>query len=102
MSKLLEGRTVLLTGASRGIGAELAATLSKEGAKLIMATQKFAEEMAGKDISVLINNAGEGARGSGLVNALAPMRLIRAISPKMADKGEGWIINIGWAQSHVV
>lgn len=31
----LKGRTVLLTGASRGIGHELACSLAKEGAKLI-------------------------------------------------------------------
>ncbi|PSC76482.1 reverse transcriptase [Micractinium conductrix] len=75
------------------------------------AVQKLADQCAGQGIDVLINNAGilgsKVAEETGplkgnpddwdrvmKVNALAPMRLIRALAPKMCDNGEGWIINI--------
>ena len=36
MSRKLEGKTVLITGASRGIGLAIARALDGEGAKLIL------------------------------------------------------------------
>ncbi|KAL4435881.1 hypothetical protein ABPG77_000643 [Micractinium sp. CCAP 211/92] len=76
------------------------------------AVQKFADQCASQNYDVLINNAAifgsHKAEELGplkgnpddwdrvmKVNALAPMRLIRSLAPKMCDKGEGWIINIG-------
>ena len=41
MSKLLEGKTVLLTGASRGVGATLACALARQGAaKLLLVAEE--------------------------------------------------------------
>ncbi|KAI7846140.1 hypothetical protein COHA_000401 [Chlorella ohadii] len=138
---LLSGKKVLLTGASRGIGAAIACAVAKEGASLTLvahphheqdlkqcadkakscgakdcntqcvdfadtaAVQKLADQCASQGVDVLINNAGilgsHKAEETGplkgnpddwdrvmKVNALAPMRLIRALAPKMCDNGE--------------
>jgi NAD(P)-dependent dehydrogenase (short-subunit alcohol dehydrogenase family) len=43
LTSLLEGKTVIVTGASRGIGRELAATLAKNGADVILMARASAE-----------------------------------------------------------
>ncbi|KAL4458667.1 hypothetical protein ABPG75_013532 [Micractinium tetrahymenae] len=153
MSKLAQNKTVLITGASTGVGEVLACTLAREGAKLILISeektqdqlkqarkrtaekcksegassvdtitcdladsskvQSCAEKLAGKGIDVALMNAGVFVGGPDdplkgnpdewdrmfKVNALAPMRLVRQLAPKMCDKastqGSGWIICIG-------
>ncbi|KAL4859226.1 Acyl-coenzyme A oxidase [Chlorella vulgaris] len=141
---LLSGKTVLVTGASRGVGELLCCCLARHGAKkLIMvaedmhgikqtqekckcegdcsceccqcdmsdlkAVQQLAGKVAGMNVDVAIFNAGifvggedDPLRGNPddfdrmmMVNATAPMRLIRALAPKMVDKGEGMLICIG-------
>ncbi|GAB4813844.1 hypothetical protein N2152v2_000890 [Parachlorella kessleri] len=131
--KLLANKTALLTGASRGIGSELARRLTEEGVSKVVsdcktcggtsveehlvdfadpkATDSFAQEAGNKGVDVLINCAGilgskeartqhplEGSpddwQRAMMVNAMAPMRLIRAVAPKMQEKGEGYIVNI--------
>src|SRR5437867_879213 len=80
--KPLDGRSALVSGGTRGIGAAIAARLSANGASVIVtgveangvgpqgcnyhavdfsdrrATEVFASELANWDIDVLINNAG--------------------------------------------
>jgi short-subunit dehydrogenase len=42
--KTLENKTVLLTGASRGIGHDLACAIAKEGGKLVIVAHPWHEE----------------------------------------------------------
>ncbi len=60
----LEGRVALVTGASRGIGKAIAATMSAAGAKVMLTSRKIdalqaaADEMAG-ETAVFAGNAGD-------------------------------------------
>ncbi|KAI3435995.1 hypothetical protein D9Q98_002052 [Chlorella vulgaris] len=141
---LLSGKTVLITGASQGVGEVLCCCLARHGAKKLimvaedmqgikqtqekcksegdcsceccqcdmsdpMAVQKLADMVAGMNVDIAIFNAGIFVGGEDdpvkgnpdefdrmmMVNATAPMRLIRALTPKMVDKGEGMLICIG-------
>jgi NAD(P)-dependent dehydrogenase (short-subunit alcohol dehydrogenase family) len=45
MSNLLQGKTVLITGASRGVGATLACALARQGAsKLILVSEEGSQD----------------------------------------------------------
>eukprot|EP00887_Chlorella_sp_A99_P006576 scaffold3.g6576.t1 len=103
--KLLQGKTVLITGASRGIGAELSCALAREGAKLVLVgspgTQdelhQCAQKCKGEGVTSCECKSVDLADPQAVdkVNAAAPMRMIRAFAPKMASKGDGAIISIG-------
>ena len=117
-------RTVLVTGASRGIGAAIAAAFGDEGHE-VLAPPRSELDLADvdavaswcrsldRDVDVLVNNAGinpvapladlelEDWRTSLDVNLSAPFALIRALAPRMADRGWGRIVNVGSAYSLV-
>jgi carbonyl reductase 1 len=105
-------RTALITGASRGIGREVARTLASEGWRVLAAVRDprsappgtqaealdvadpgsiaaLAERLRSRDarLDALVNNAGvynAPARDVWDVNVLGPLRLTRALQPLLA------------------
>jgi NAD(P)-dependent dehydrogenase (short-subunit alcohol dehydrogenase family) len=119
----LKDRACIVTGASSGIGAATARMLEEEGAQVLRVSRggDFACDVTEPDaaeqiltaclerfgrVDVLVNNAGT-SRAASLeelteddwreqweLNVMAPMRLMRAIAPKMAEAGDGRIVNV--------
>jgi 3-oxoacyl-[acyl-carrier protein] reductase len=117
----LDGRVCVVTGASRGIGAATARMLAQEGAQVLSVAGGGAEielEVTAQDAPervlaacdgapwALVNNAG-GSRARPLeeltdadwqhqwdLHVMAPMRLMRALAPAMAEAGGGRIVNV--------
>ena len=112
-----------MTGASRGIGAATARMLEEEGARVLRVSRSgdFACDVTEPDaadrivsecierfgrVDVLVNNAGTSAARAledlteadwteqWELNVMAPMRLMRAVAPRMADAGAGRIVNV--------
>ena len=114
----IEGRTAVVTGASRGIGAATAALLEEEGARVVAVSRGAGvdvtapdaaariAELAGAPVDILVNNAGtsyakaldeltdEDWNGQWELHVLASMRLMRAFAPGMAERGWGRIVNV--------
>lgn len=117
----LEGRVCVVTGGSRGIGAATARMLSHEGARVLTVARHGADieldvtapdagervlEVCPEPPWALVNNAGTSqARAlEDLTDAdwqeqwelhvMAPMRLMRALAPVMADAGGGRVVNV--------
>lgn len=119
----LRGRACVVTGASRGIGLATARLLEAEGASVLGVARSAefsvdvtepdaAERVVGEcvarfgSIDVLVNNAGT-SRVRSLeeltdaewqdqldLHVMAPLRLMRAAAPLMAERGWGRIVNV--------
>jgi 3-oxoacyl-[acyl-carrier protein] reductase len=114
----IKGRTAVVTGASRGIGAATGVLLEAEGVRVVGvsrstgidvtapdAAERIAE-LAGAPVDILVNNAGtsfakpldeltdEDWNGQWELHVLASMRLMRAFAPGMAGRGWGRIVNV--------
>jgi 3-oxoacyl-[acyl-carrier protein] reductase len=120
----LNGKACIVTGATSGIGAATAAALRAEGGRVlgiarsesdfdIDVTQSDAGERIAAEcearfgrIDVLVNNAGTMPVASldelsdadwqaqWELNVMASLRLMRAVAPKMAERGWGRIVNV--------
>jgi len=114
----IEGRTAVVTGASRGIGAATAALLEAEGARVVAVSRGAGVDVtapdaaariagvAGAPVDILVNNAGtsyakaldeltdDDWNGQWELHVLASMRLMRAFAPGMAERGWGRIVNV--------
>jgi len=120
----LEGKACVVTGGSRGIGAAAARLLREEGARVLTVSRSGADldlDVTDRDaadrivaecderlgpVDVLVNNAGtseakpldeltdEDWQLQWELHVMAPMRLMRAIAPGMADRGGGRIVNV--------
>ena len=116
----LEGKACIVTGASRGIGRAVAAMLAAEGARVVGVARSGGDvelDVTRPDAAerilaecpepwALVNNAGvsharpldelgdEDWRDQWELHVMAPMRLMRALAPKMAERGGGRIVNV--------
>src|SRR5687767_3360018 len=113
----LAGRRALVTGASRGIGAAIAAELAARGAEvwrpergqldLADAASVHAFVAAMTPVDILVNNAGINLiapldviqdmdwDSMFAVNVASPRRLIQGVASGMQQRGWGRIVNIG-------
>jgi 3-oxoacyl-[acyl-carrier protein] reductase len=110
----VSGRTALVTGASRGIGAAIADVLEREGASVVRldlkdaeleldisdadAPQRIADHIGGQ-LDILVHNAGvtkdrtlakmpeDRWQSLMAVNLLAPERITEALLPKLSQDG---------------
>jgi 3-oxoacyl-[acyl-carrier protein] reductase len=114
----IRGRTAVVTGATRGIGAAVADLLEGEGARVLRvarsngidvtapdAAERIAQA-AGAPVDILVNNAGTSEiKPLGELTdddwyaafelcVMAPMRLMRHFAPLMAERGWGRIVNV--------
>jgi 3-oxoacyl-[acyl-carrier protein] reductase len=120
----LKDRACIVTGASRGIGAATARLLEEEGAQVLRvsrgsddfecdvtvpgAGERILAECLDRfgRVDVLVNNAGTSRaapleelteddwQGQWELNVMASMRLMKAIAPRMAEAGDGRIVNV--------
>ena len=117
----LEGKVCVVTGGTRGIGAATAGILAQEGARVLSVARSGGDlrlDVTAPDAAerilaacpaapwALVNNAG-ASRARPLeeltdqdwqdqweLHVMAPMRLMRALAPAMAEAGGGRIVNV--------
>ena len=114
----VKGRTAVVTGASRGIGAEVAGALEAEGARVVRVSRgegidvtaadaaERVAALAGGPVDILVNNAGtsfarglleltdDDWRGQWELHVMGALRLMRHFAPLMAERGWGRIVTV--------
>jgi NAD(P)-dependent dehydrogenase (short-subunit alcohol dehydrogenase family) len=114
----IAGRTAVVTGAGRGIGAAVAALLRAEGATVVDASRATGIDVTAPDaaervaaaaaapVDILVNNAGtsfarplheltdDDWQGQWDLHVTGPRRLMVAFAPRMAERGWGRIVNV--------
>lgn len=113
----MKDKTALVTGTSRGIGAQIASRFRHEGANVLTPSRKELDLSSNESIDkylselnesvdIIVNNAGMQKIGSTeslsaqdfheilQVNLVAPFRLISFLTQKMKGKKYGRIVNI--------
>ena len=113
----MKGQTALVTGASRGIGAAIAARLQAEGCRVLQPSRELLELSSEESIEtflsglsgrvdIVVNNAGINRLGSLdeipsgdfeevlRINLLAPFQLVRGMAKGMKARRYGRIVNV--------
>ena len=114
----IDGRIAVVTGATRGIGAAVAAQLEADGARVVAVSRSEGIDVTAPDaaeriaarasgpVDILVNNAGTSEikplgelvdadwYAAFELNVMAPMRLMRHFAPLMAERGWGRIVNV--------
>ena len=113
----MKGQTALVTGASRGIGAAIAARLQAEGCRVLQPSRELLELSSEESIEtflsglsgrvdIVVNNAGINRLGSLdeipsgdfeevlRINLLAPFQLVRGVAKGMKARRYGRIVNV--------
>jgi 3-oxoacyl-[acyl-carrier protein] reductase len=116
----LTGKACIVTGASRGIGLAVTGLLEDEGASVLAVSRSSGYDVTDRAacarivedcerrlgrLDVVVNAAGTvQARGfdhpeevwqqQWEINVMAPMRVMQAAAPRMADLGGGRIVNV--------
>ena len=110
----IAGRTAIVTGSSRGIGAAAARLLREEGVEVVDVSRSVGLDVTDPGVvrrlpaeaDILVNNAGtsfvraldelrdEEWQAQWDLHVMASMRLMRHYAPGMADRGWGRIVNV--------
>ncbi|MBC7927858.1 MAG: SDR family oxidoreductase [Bryobacteraceae bacterium] len=94
MSKKLEGKTALVTGASRGIGRAIAVRLAEDGANVLVHYGKSAE--AAEEVAGVIRKAGGTAAvlGGDLSSSAGVTELVSGVAKTLGQNGVGKKLDI--------